>query len=500
MDIFDFVGSYKNHPVLFIGSGFSLRYLKNSYNWPDLLEKISIDLTGSDEFYLDLRQANFDDQKDQCNLMQLATALERKFNEQLINDRHGKFEYINDKFYELSRNNKNVSRFKLYICKLLKEMAFRDRIEDEITLFKQMSKNISSIITTNYDLLLEELVDFIPLIGNEILLSNPYGTIYKIHGCINNPNSIILTREDYEQFNARYDLIRAQLISLFVHNPIIFIGYSVQDENIQSILNTIFKYVPINSDQAKKIKRNFLLVEYEQDLKSTEISDHDIYVDGNLISINKVKTDNFVDIYKAINELALPVSAMDIRKVQEVVKEIISGGTIKVTVADDIETLKNSDKVLAIGSTKNIKYEIKEYTELCVEYFDLIDEKNTDVIRLIDSMKIASRNWFPINGFIATVPDLKVKFRLVGQLNKQISDEMKRLRKIKFPNSISTIKDIYDSDDIVASNKLKAIAYLTYIDKIALEDLKKFLLEFEDKNTSDFRKLLSFYDFKKFKV
>ena len=77
---------------------------------------------------------------------------------------------------------------------------------------------------------------------------------------------------------------------------------------------------------------------------------------------------------------------------------------------------------------------------------------------------------------------------------------MKRLRKIKFPNSISTIKAIYDSDEIVASNKLKAIAYLTYLDKLALDDLKKFLLEFEDKNTSDFRKLLSFYDFKKFKV
>lgn len=500
MDIFDFVGSYKNHPVLFIGSGFSLRYLKNAYNWPDLLEKISIDLTGSDEFYLDLRQANFDDQKDQCNLMQLATTLERKFNEQLINDRNGKFKHINDKFYDLSRNNQNVSRFKLYICELLKEMAFRDNIENEISLFQQMSKNISSIITTNYDLLLEELVDFIPLIGNEILLSNPYGTIYKIHGCINNPNSIILTSDDYEQFNARYDLIRAQLISLFVHNPIIFIGYSVQDENIQSILNTIFKYVPINSEQAKRIKRNFLLVEYEKDLKSTEISDHDIYVDGNLISINKVKTDNFVDIYKAINELALPVSAMDIRKVQEVVKEIIAGGTIKVTVADDIETLKNSDKVLAIGSTKNIKYEIKEYTELCVEYFDLIDDKNIDVIKLIDSMKIASRNWFPINGFIEVVPDLQVKARLVNQLSKQIAEEMKRLRKIKFPNNISTIKGIYDSDEIVASNKLKAIAYLTYMDKIALDDLKKFLLDFEDKNTSDFRKLLSFYDFKKFKV
>ncbi|ENW92829.1 SIR2 family protein [Acinetobacter dispersus] len=501
MDIFDFVGSYKNHPVLFIGSGFSLRYLKNSYNWPDLLKKIAVDLTGSDEFYLDLRQASIDAKKDECNLMLLAGALEEKFNQELINDRNGKFKNINDKFYELSRTNKSISRFKLYVCELLKDINYKENVDEEVHLFKKMSKNISSIITTNYDLLLEELVDFIPLIGNEILLSNPYGTIYKIHGCINNPNSIILTNSDYAYFDQKYDLIRAQLISLFVHNPIIFLGYSVQDENIQNILNTIFRYVPPNSEQAKKIKRNFLLVEYEPDLKSAEISEHDIYVDGNLISINKVKTDNFKLIYKAIYDLALPISAMDIRKVQEIVKEITSGGTIKVSIADDIETLKNSDKVLAIGSTKNIKYEIKEYTELCVEYFDLIEDGNIEVIKLIDKkMKIASSNWFPINGFVQIVPDLKSKNKLTDQLNRKVSDEMKRLRKIKFPDGVENINDIYKSEDIVASNKLKAIAYLTYMDKIKLDDLKSFLINFEDKNTSDFRKLLSFYDYKKFKI
>lgn len=76
---------------------------------------------------------------------------------------------------------------------------------------------------------------------------------------------------------------------------------------------------------------------------------------------------------------------------------------------------------------------------------------------------------------------------------------MKRLRKINFPNNISTIEEISLSEEIVASNKLKAIAYLTYSDKISLDDLKVFLVKFEDKNTSDFRKLLSFYDYKKYK-
>lgn len=41
-----------------------------------------------------------------------------------------------------------------------------------------------------------------------------------------------------------------------------------------------------------------------------------------MIRVNKIKTDNFLSIYKSLSTLQLPVSAMDIRKVQNVVKEI----------------------------------------------------------------------------------------------------------------------------------------------------------------------------------
>ena len=55
MDIREFVSKYRNHPVLFIGTGFSLRYLSNSYTWDGLLTKISYDLKGNTEFYLDIK-------------------------------------------------------------------------------------------------------------------------------------------------------------------------------------------------------------------------------------------------------------------------------------------------------------------------------------------------------------------------------------------------------------------------------------------------------------
>ena len=110
---------------------------------------------------------------------------------------------------------------------------FVKKKRDELTELKKIRKNIGSIITTNYDRFIETTFDFNPLMGNDILLSNPYGSVYKIHGCVSDAAKIIITVDDYGKFNDRYELIRAQLLSLFIHNPIIFLGYNIGDENIK---------------------------------------------------------------------------------------------------------------------------------------------------------------------------------------------------------------------------------------------------------------------------
>ena len=160
------------------------------------------------------------------------------------------------------------------------------------------------------------------------------------------PRRIIITDSDYVRFEGNYELIRAQLLSLFIHNPIIFIGYSVGDDNIKSLLKTVFTYVESNSDLAKRIKDNFLLVEYEPGSDNQEITDHDIDIQGfPTIRINKIKTNDFTAIYQTISNLSLPISAMDIRKVQSIVKEIYAGGDIKVKITEDLDSLKNEEKI-----------------------------------------------------------------------------------------------------------------------------------------------------------
>lgn len=44
MQLSDFIRQFRNHPVLFVGTGMSLRYLENSYSWDDLLKKICFEL------------------------------------------------------------------------------------------------------------------------------------------------------------------------------------------------------------------------------------------------------------------------------------------------------------------------------------------------------------------------------------------------------------------------------------------------------------------------
>lgn len=397
MNITEFISNYTNHPVLFIGSGFSFRYLAHTYTWNNLLSKVCEDLWGNDERYLDIKAKCTNNGI--CSFAKVASKIEVLFNEALEQDRNGQFKEINDIFYDNMRNGVTLSRFKIYIAQLVNTNDLKEGVEDEIIELKKARKNIGSIITTNYDKLAENIFEFNPLVGNDILLSNPYGSVYKIHGCVDDVSKIIITEEDYKLFDEQYDLIRAQMLSLFIHNPIIFLGYNIGDDNIKKVLKTIFSYIPNNTEEAEKVRKNFLLVEYEKESMKQEITDHDIVINGSNIRINKLKTDDFLSLYHALATINLPISAMDVRKVQTIVKEIYSGGSIKVMITENLDDMRNGDKILAIGSSKTIQYQFMTTSEMIQKYFTIIDESNYAILSLINKQTIGESQYFPIYGF-----------------------------------------------------------------------------------------------------
>ena len=501
MKLSEFMGSYVNHPVVFVGAGFSRRYLTGTYSWPELLKKIVYELKGSYDFYFDSAGRNANS-LGEVDLPKVASEIEIEFNRLLESDRNGKFKSINDRYYEYAASgNYSASRIKIFISELvdLHETNNNESYVTEMELFAKASRNIGSIITTNYDRFIETLIGFKPIIGNDILLSNPYGSVYKIHGCVSHPESIVISESDYERFRVSNHLIRAQLISLFIHNPIIFIGYSISDENIRDILKTIFSYISKDSDLADKVRKNFLLIEREEGSDSLEVLEHDVVIEniGN-IKINKIKTDNFSGVFEELVGLKLPVSSMDIRKVESVMRKIKEGGSVKVKIVGDLDSLSNDELVMAVGSVQKITYHYQSASEMVMNYFDIMDSRNDALILLLNKIKVSRNQYFTARGFSTICNEI--------QGIENLKENQERNLNTYFDSIDPSEKIDCDTvDEILALGfktykTVRILFYNIYVDNINLDNVADYLREGVALEIlpSDYKRLVSLYDYKRY--
>lgn len=126
------------------------------------------------------------------------------------------------------------------IINIFKNKKFPNKYHDIL-----VRTNIKKIWTTNYDELLEKSFNQfnteIEVKTNDSDFIHNNSTrklqIVKMHGCVNrNPNDIIITQEDYEDFFVNKPAISGQLQSDLLNNSFLFIGYNFGDSNIKNIL------------------------------------------------------------------------------------------------------------------------------------------------------------------------------------------------------------------------------------------------------------------------
>lgn len=242
------------------------------------------------------------------------------------------------------------------------------------------------------------------------------------------------------------------------------------------------------------------MIEYQEDSDSLDIVDHDIDIEGySTIRINKVKTNNFQDIYSKISSLKLPVSVMDIRKVQDVVKSIVNGGedSITVKIVEDTDGLENSELILAIGTEKSISYKYHDTKDIIRRYFDIIESSEVQTTKLIDKITIQRNQWFPIHGFISINNDIEKSEELKNRQVEKIDSYINNLQEASKITG-NSIEEIYDNDDIVSSRKNDVVLWSMFNDSLDLDEVEQHLMNFNNTNSTDYRKLLCFYDFKKY--
>jgi hypothetical protein len=99
------------------------------------------------------------------------------------------------------------------------------------------------IITTNWDVFMERELNILPLVRDSDLVywNSNKRQIIKLHGCISQPETIVVTVDDYRDFQMkRLDYpISNKLKDLMATKTFLFIGYSLKDESFQILQENV---------------------------------------------------------------------------------------------------------------------------------------------------------------------------------------------------------------------------------------------------------------------
>lgn len=387
-------------PFLFVGSGVSRRYLGHP-SWWELL-KWGADLTPMPvEFYAG--QVNGD-------LPRAATLIAREFYKV----------WWTDDAYEDSRNKwkdictTEASPLKIEMAKMLDAYGRTTDADLVRELELLAASQVDGVITTNYDTLLESIYpDYSVFVGQEdLLLTRSYqlAEIYKIHGSVTAPDSLVLVHEDYEQFEDFSKYLVAKLMSVFVEHPIVFLGYSLNDGNIRTILSSLVKSV--RPERLSGYKDRFIFVQADASATDVEVGDHFIDLgDGRVLPVLRVRVPSFAPVLEVLASLerVLPVGLL--RRVQQSVVEIVRSAdpTRQIRVADigDLNNLDGVDFVIGVGSTEALGG-VKGY--LGLNRHDLIvdvlaDKSQYDAAEIVrttlpEILRRTPNAWVPVHRYV----------------------------------------------------------------------------------------------------
>ena len=525
------IASFQQLPYLFVGTGFSMRY-SHAPSWNALLFDIwkIVNPEKKERDFKKLKQKiemnmaiqrpglSAEEQKYYVNPV-LASVIEKDFNERYYSEDGFDMAVFSDEEND-EIIEKHHNPFKYLVAKQTSQMKIDDSLQvyKEIPYLIRNQNKFAGIITTNYDEVLEDVFkEFSVLIGQDsLLVANSLNIfeIYKIHGCCSKPDSIVLTEEDYVNFDNKLKYLSAKLLTIFVEHPIIFIGYGLGDVNIRNIFSEIAEC--LTADQLEKIKDNFIFISPAFGKEET-YNRNTLTWGSHSIVINEFVLENYEIVYQALSQIRSSMPIKLARKLQDMVcKFVYSAEAQNNILFGDINSPDIDDEKAAVyfGRADTV-------TQIGFSYFE-IDEILEDVLfdnkpylinpQLIDKTfkNIRSRSGstlLPIYKYIRALdyPLSKIpsNYNIIDgyedyDIRPTSSDIRNHIKRGVTFDSISEIEAAYPNHIPKQVANIKKFAK-----DISTEELGEYLKKYYytdayQRHISLFRKLIALYDYKKY--
>lgn len=293
-DIESMVEEMPCQPILFIGSGISLRYFDGP-SWTELLEELADRCPKTDRTIGYFLQRGDSEEE-------IGSELSDDYYEWAYDSGQDRFP---DELYDEQSYGKNIF-LKYEVSKYFQSITpesledIDEEYQEEIGLLQEIQPH--AIITTNYDTLLETLFpDYKPIVGEEILQSphQNIGEIYKIHGCISEPEKLVLTQDDYNAFAETKKYLTAKLLTYFAEHPVLIAGYGVGDANVKRVLRDLDQILAPEDGVIENIL--FLQWNSQEEIAEREVFDSQRRFDlnGNRVFLNYTTANGFEWVFRA---------------------------------------------------------------------------------------------------------------------------------------------------------------------------------------------------------
>ncbi|MDH8003275.1 MULTISPECIES: SIR2 family protein [Bacillus cereus group] len=502
-------------PFLFVGSGFSRRYI-GTEDWEQLLRKFSKVLPYPFERYL----SDTDEDANSIHLEEVARKMAEDFYD-VYWKKDG--EYIESQNHNREDLRNRYSPLKVVISEYLRNLDISNMLIKNYDKELEDLKNVvvDGIITTNWDLLIEHIFEdeFFPYIGQEnLLFSNPLevGEIYKIHGCSTEPNSLVLTDTDYKRFEKNNAYLAAKLLTIFIEHPIIFIGYSLSDKNIISILQAIISC--LSNEKLKQLEERLIFLTRDSDNRGEAIYRSSIVIGEQSLAITHIRTNDYSKVYKSLSKIKRKYSPKQLRQIKGQIYDLIINNDPKeqIHVIDNnkIADFSKAEIVIGMGISKELSTRGYQRISVMNLYKDIVfdnDKHDYAFIVKLTLPDIPQIKYVPLFKFLAKSG--LVKDQLPQKISTEIGNRKKKQDFITntLEKNKKKLEKQYGSfqtmglEDLIKNvdNHKKILKYIPLLEErnIDLEDLKNYLIEqkvFLENEDSDYKRVVRFYDWLKY--